>query len=263
MQLGITGRTALVTGAASGIGREIGRTLSAEGARVVMTDRDAGGLEESQKHIGSEMPAFAADLSNIDELARLHEQVQAQAGDIDILVNSAGITGAQGLFHEIDDSGWVEAIDVNLLGAVRLTREFLPDLRRGGWGRIVYLASEDASQPYDDELPYSAAKAGVLAFAKGLSRTYAKEGIRVNCVSPAFINTSMTDAMMEKRAESLSMSFDEAISTFIDSERPFMSIHRRGKPSEAASVTAFLCSERAEFVNGSNYRVDAGSVGTV
>jgi NAD(P)-dependent dehydrogenase (short-subunit alcohol dehydrogenase family) len=123
--------------------------------------------------------------------------------------------------------------------------------------------SEDASQPYDDELPYCAAKAGVLSFAKGLSRSYAQEGLLVNTVSPAFIHTPMTDAMMDKRAKQIGSSFDEAIESFLDEERPYMELKRRGEPEEVANVVAFLCSDLASFVNGSNYRVDSGSVATI
>ncbi|TDT63166.1 enoyl-ACP reductase-like protein [Frigoribacterium sp. PhB116] len=167
------------------------------------------------------------------------------------------------MFHEIDDAGWVETLETDLLGPVRLVREFLPDLRSGGWGRLVLTASEDAVQPYDDELPYCAAKAGVLAFAKGLSRSYASEGLLVNTVSPAFIATPMTDAMMTTRAEQTGTTFDEAVESFLDEERPHLELHRRGEADEVASVIAFLVSDRASFVNGSNYRVDAGSVATI
>jgi NAD(P)-dependent dehydrogenase (short-subunit alcohol dehydrogenase family) len=189
--------------------------------------------------------------------------VRDAVGDIDILVQSAGITGAQGKFHEIDDDGWASTIDVDLLGPVRLVRRFLPSLRTGGWGRLVFLASEDAVQPYDDELPYCAAKAGILALAKGLSRSYATEGLLVNAVSPAFIHTPMTDAMMDKRAEELGVDRDDAITSFLEEERPYLELGRRGEPDEVAAVIAFLCSDLASFVNGSNYRVDAGSVATI
>jgi NAD(P)-dependent dehydrogenase (short-subunit alcohol dehydrogenase family) len=189
--------------------------------------------------------------------------VQSAVGDIDILVQSAGITGAQGYFHEIDDKGWVDTIETDLLGPVRLVRQFLPSLRKGGWGRLVFLASEDAVQPYDDELPYCSAKAGILALAKGLSRTYAKEGLLVNAVSPAFIETPMTDAMMDKRAAQRGTDKDEAIASFLDEERPYMELKRRGTADEVAAVIAFLCSDLASFVNGSNYRVDSGSVATI
>ena len=262
MDLGIAGKVALVTGADSGIGWETARLLLAEGATVVISDRDQKSLDEAAAKLGS-VHAFAADITSVESLAALHASVTEAVGAIDILVQSAGITGAQGLFHEIDDAGWVDTIDVDLLGPVRLVREFLPDLRAGGWGRLVFVASEDAVQPYDDELPYCAAKAGILALSKGLSRSYASEGLLVNAVSPAFIHTPMTDAMMDKRAAEKGMSVDDAIESFLEEERPYMELGRRGEPAEVAAVIAFLCSDAASFVNGSNYRVDSGSVATI
>lgn len=266
MDLGLRGRTALVTGADSGIGLDTARLLLAEGATVVLSDIDGDELDEAAASLDApegRLHAFPADVTSTEQLADLHRRVADAVGEIDILVQSAGVTGAQGLFHEIDDEGWTSTLEIDLLGPVRLTREFLPDLRSGGWGRIVYLVSEDATQPYDDELPYCAAKAGVLSFAKGLSRTYAREGLLVNCVSPAFIKTPMTDAMMEKRSDELGVSFDEAVESFLDEERPYMELKRRGTSQEVANVIAFLCSDAASFVNGANYRVDSGSVATI
>lgn len=266
MDLGIKGRTALVTGADSGIGWHTARLLLEEGAIVVMSDLEQGKLNSAAANLQAaqgQLHAFAADITDVDSLAELSGKVQDAVGDIDILVQSAGITGAQGLFHEIDDDGWTSTILTDLIGPVRLVRAFLPSLRKGGWGRIVFLASEDAIQPYDDEIPYCSAKAGILALSKGLSQTYAREGLLVNAVSPAFINTPMTDAMMDKRADKLGTSRDEAIDSFLDEERPNMTLKRRGTPDEVANVIAFLCSDRASFVNGSNYRVDSGSVGAI
>lgn len=179
------------------------------------------------------------------------------------MVQAAGTSGAQGLFHEIDDEGWVKTIEIDLLGPVRVVREFLPDLRTGQSGRIIFVSSENALQPYKDELPYDASKAGVLAFSKGLSRTYAQEGLLVNTVSPAFIETPMTDTMMMERSEEMDVSFDEAVQTFLDEERPHIEVKRRGQVEEVASVIVFLCSKRASFINGANYRVDGGSVATI
>lgn len=99
--------------------------------------------------------------------------------------------------------------------------------------------------------------------AKGLSRSYATEGLLVNCVSPAFVATPMTDAMMQQRAEEEGVSVEEAIESFLTEERPYMELGRRGEPAEVAAVIAFLCSERASFVNGANFRVDSGSVATI
>lgn len=267
MDLGISGRRALVSGADSGIGFETAKLLLAEGARVAITDLEQDSLDDAADRLrsdpGGEVLAVAADLTQPADVARLQQRVSEDLGDIHILVQSAGITGAQGLFHEIDDEGWSKTIEVDLLGPVRLVRAFLPALRTGGWGRLVFLASEDAVQPYDDELPYCSAKAGILALAKGLSRSYATEGLLVNAVSPAFIHTPMTDAMMQKRAQQEGTGIDEAIESFLDEERPYMELKRRGEPAEVAAVVAFLCSDRASFVNGSNYRVDSGSVATI
>lgn len=265
MDLGIRGRTALVTGGDSGIGLATARRLLEEGAAVVITDLHQGRLDEAARSLpaAERLHAFAADVTSLDSLAALADRVQQTAGDIDVLVHCAGITGATGKFHEIDDAGWTRTIETDLLGPVRVVRTFLPALRRGGWGRIVLVASEDAVQPYPDEIPYCAAKAGVLALMKGLSKTYAAEGVLVNAVSPAFIATPMTDAMMRQRADERGTSFDEAIESFLDEERPGIELHRRGTADEVAAVIAFLCSERASFANGANYRVDAGSVSTI
>ncbi|WP_382307974.1 SDR family NAD(P)-dependent oxidoreductase [Herbiconiux sp. UC225_62] len=266
MDLGIAGKTALVTGGDSGIGWHTARLLLDEGATVVLSDQDQSELDKAAAKLKAPDGrhfAFAADITSVDSLAALHASVADAVGDIDILVQAAGVTGAQGLFHELTDEGWTKTIETDLIGPVRLTREFLPDLRRGGWGRLVYLASEDAVQPYDDELPYCVAKAGILALAKGLSRSYALEGLLVNAVSPAFIRTPMTDAMMQKRSAELGVTEKQAIESFLDEERPYMELKRRGEPEEVAAVVAFLCSEAASFVNGSNYRVDSGSVATI
>ena len=266
MDLGIAGRIALVTGGDSGIGWSTAAELLREGATVVLSDRDPEKLDEAASKLDApagRLHALAADLTDPEAIAELHRSVTASAGPIDTLVHCAGITGAQGKFHEIGDDGWISTLDIDLLAPVRVARTFLDELRASGRGRIVFIASEDAVQPYDDELPYCAAKAGVLALAKGLSRSYAREGLLVNTVSPAFIRTPMTDAMMDRRAERLGVTREEAVRSFLDEERPFLELKRRGTPEEVAAVIAFLCSERASFVTGSNYRVDGGSVATL
>ncbi len=263
MNLGIEGRIALVTGADSGIGFETASQLLAEGVTVVISDIDQGKIDEAAARLGGKVHAVAADLTNPASVKALRERVIEEVGVPQILVNAAGVTGATGLFHEIDEAGWQQTLDIDFFGVVRLVQAFINDIRGSGWGRIVLTASEDAVQPYVDELPYCAAKAAILSLTKGLSKTYAKEGVLVNAVSPAYIATPMTDAMMEKRAKANGTSVDEAIHSFLDEERPFIELKRRGRADEVAAVILFLCSEKASFVNGSNYRVDAGSVATI
>lgn len=266
MDLGLKGKKALVTGADSGIGWHTVQQLVNEGVDVMMTDQDESQLKVSAEKIypnNGKVFTYPADITKLEDIHKLHQATREQLGSIDILIQSAGITGAQGLFHEIDDAGWRHTIEVDLLGPVRVVKEFIGDLREGGWGRLIFLASEDGVQPYDDELPYCSAKAGILALAKGLSRSYAREGLLVNAVSPAFIHTPMTDVMMQKRSKALNVSFDEAIKSFLKEERPYMELGRRGEPEEVAAVIVFLCSECASFINGANFRVDSGSVATI
>lgn len=265
MDLKLQDKTALVVGSDSGIGLATARTLLDEGATVIITGIEEEKLNQAAEHLqnDSKLYHYLADVRDNASLKELHQQIQQEVGKIDILVHSAGISGTSGYFHELSEADWQETLDVDLMGAVRTIQEFLPDLRTGGWGRLIVISSENGEQPYLDEIPYDCAKAGLLTLVKGLSKTYAKEGLLINAVSPAFIETPMTDQMMDQRAEELGVSRDEAISSFLDEKRPGIELKRRGKPEEVAAAIAFLCSEKASFINGSNYRVDAGSVSTI
>jgi len=265
MDLGIDGRIALVSGADSGIGKETSRLLLAEGVRVAITDKPGGELQQSLADLSplGEVIAIEADVTRLDDVKRLFAELKIRLGAPDIYVNSAGVTGATGDFLEVDDAGWQQTLDINLMGAVRMCREAIPAMRARGWGRIVLMASEDAVQPYVDELAYCASKAGILNLAKGLSKAYGGDNVLVNSVSPAFIATPMTDAMMEKRAEEKGTSVDEATTSFLDEERPGMTLKRRGRAEEVAAAIVFLCSEQASFINGAGLRVDSGSVMTM
>lgn len=265
MKLDIEGRIALVTGADSGIGKETARQLLGEGVRVAISDQPGGTLDDTLAELKplGEIVAFEADVTKLDSVRELYAKVREALGDPDILVNAAGVTGATGDFVEVDDDGWLETLNINLMGAVRMAREAIPGMRRRQWGRIVLIGSEDGVQPYVDELAYCASKAGIINLAKGLSKAYGGDNLLVNTVSPAFIETPMTDTMMEKRAEEKGVDFDTAIRTFLEEERPGIVLKRRGKAAEVANMIAFLCSERASFVNGANMRVDSGSVMTI
>ena len=268
MNLGIKGKSAVVTGADSGLGKATARILVSEGAHVLLTDLKQEGLEkaaeEVRKHAadGAKVAIKVANLTDNDEVKVLAEAAQQQFGGADILAHCAGARGAAGDFLELSDDDWMETIDIDLMGSVRVCRAFIPPMRQKGWGRIVLIASENALQPYVEESPYNACKAAIVNLSKCLSRAYGEDGVLINTVSPAYIATPMTDAMMEELAEERGTDVDEAVQWFLKNKRPHIVVDRRGKPEEVAAVIAFLCSELSSYVNGSNYRVDAGAVET-
>ncbi len=261
MDLGLAGKVAVVTGGDSGIGKATAEILLKEGAKVAILNRSFDEIDDL-KAFGDPFPV-KADITSLEQVEAARDQVTEHFGPAEILVHSAGITGAVGDFLEIDDKGWMDTINVNLMGTVRVCRAFIPAMRTAGWGRIVLLGSEDAVQPYIEDMPYCSCKAGTLNLTKNLSKAYAQDGVLTNMVSPAFVETAMTNAMMRSRAEERGVSMDEAVKSFLAENRPGIEVGRRGRVEEVAAVIAFLCSEQASYVVGSNWRVDGGSVSTI
>ena len=261
MDLKIKGRRALITGAAGGMGEATARELLDAGCELVLTSLHDKGLRAAAERLGAgkRVATVAADLSDDGDLARL----VAEAGAIDILVHTAGITGAKGAPLDLDDEDYREAYELDFLTGVRVARAFVPGMQSRGWGRVVFVTSENVAQPYQDEAVYNGAKAALLTFTKACAQHYAPEGVLFNSVAPAFVASPMTDGMMDKRATERGTSKEEAIESFLDEERPHLVLKRRGRVDEVAAVIAFLASERASFVVGANYRVDGGSVESI
>jgi len=267
MELNIKGKNALITGGDSGIGIETAKFLVRAGVNVILSDRvDDDGLKEAVKEVekeckdGATVTGMAADISDNDAVVSMANKIEEKFGGAHIIFHSAGARGAAGDFLELTDEDWLHTIDIDIMGAVRVARAFIPHMQKLNWGRMIMVASENAFQPYEEESPYNACKAAIINFSKCLSRAYSKENILFNVVSPAYIKTPMTDAMMVELSEKRNCSIDEAVKWFVKNERPHIAMQRRGKPEEVASLVAFLCSEHASYINGSNFRVDGGAV---
>lgn len=260
MDLGLGGKVALVTGASKGIGKATAMEFAREGCRLVISARGEEGLEEAAEEIrqaedSAEVLAVAADVTDSKDVEDLVGEATERFGTVHVLVNNAGGVGRRVPFHEISDDEWFEILDLNLISAARVTRAVLPYMREQGWGRIINIGSESGHQPDAVKPHYNASKAALVNLTKGLSKAYGKEGILVNIVSPATTITPAVEKIIAEEAES-----EEA---FVEENRPNIVVGRLGRTEEVAAVIAFLASERASFVAGSNYRVDSGSVGSI
>lgn len=265
MELKISGRTAVISGGAGEIAYETAQILLDEGCQLILTDIDEEELSDSVQRLdgGERVRSVVADLSDAEGAKKVERD--GARGEADwqpgIMLHAAGVTGAKGdPLDDITEDDWSHAWNVDFMTGVRMAKVFIPPMREAGWGRVLYVISENVAQPYPDEAVYNASKAATLSFTKSMSQVYAQQGVLVNCIAPAFIATDMTDGMMEKRAEERGTDMDEAIESFLEEERPHLALKRRGRPEEVAFIAACLLSERASFVNGANYRIDGGAV---
>jgi NAD(P)-dependent dehydrogenase (short-subunit alcohol dehydrogenase family) len=258
MDLKIKGRRALITGANGGMGLATAKILQDEGVELFVTDVSEEKVKEVTDRLGCD--GAVGDLSSADGVKAFIEDIGT---NFDILVHTAGITGEKGDPLDMSEEGWAEAWNIDFMSAVRLGKYLGPAMIDRGWGRMVFITSENVAQPYPDETVYNSAKSALLSWSKSVAMQHSGKGLLVNCVSPAFIESDMTDGMMEKRAEEKDMSFDEAVETFLDEKRPYLVIGRRGQVDEVAPTIALLCSDLATFTTGSNYRVDGGAVGSI
>jgi NAD(P)-dependent dehydrogenase (short-subunit alcohol dehydrogenase family) len=267
MDTGLKGKVVVVTGATSGIGKAIAEAFVREGARVAVVGRKQAKADEAAHAIAAagagSVTGFEADLLAPEEVLRLVGKIKDQWGPAQVLVNAAGGVTQFGSFLELDDDDWHKDMELNLMTAVRATRAFLPGMRTLGWGRIISISSESGIQPDADIPNYNAAKAALIAFSKSISKAFAKDGILINTVSPAFVMTPLVHRMIEERAQKRGLDFAGAVKDFLEHERPHIELHRPGAVHEVAAAVVFLASEAASFILGTNLRVDGGSVASI
>jgi len=237
----LDGRVAVVTGAASGIGRAVAVTLSEAGATVAAVDRDAAGVRETAGRIGGS--AHAVDLTNPGAVPALRDEVLEAHGVPGVLVNAAGWDRVEP-FMDNDDELWQTLTAINLLAPVRVSHAFLGAILEAGNGaKLVNIASDAGRVGSTGETVYAGTKGGVIAFTKSLAREMARHGINVNCVCPGPTDTPLLDTLPERLREGLTKAI------------PF---RRLAQPEEIADAVAFLVSDRARYITGQVLSVSGG-----
>ena len=241
MDLGIAGRTAVVTGATRGIGAAVAALLEAEDAHVVRVARSEG-----------------IDVTAPDAAERIAERA---AGPVDILVNNAGTSEIKPL-DELTDDDYYAAFELNVMAPMRLMRHFAPPMAERGWGRVVNVTSSSGKRPTLVTAAYSVSKAAQASLSRVFADAYADRGVLINSVAPGPVSSPLwlgEGGMADQAAEAQGVSREEAL----EKQAAKPPLGRFGAPDEIASVIAFLCSERASYVTGAAWSADGGTVAAI
>lgn len=254
----LSGKIALVTGGTKGTGKAIAKRLLQAGATVIITARNAPEKENNSLHF------ISSDLSKAEDAQKVISEVLSTYGRLDILVNNLGSSSTPaGGFSALNDADWISTLQANLLAPVRLDRGFLPKMIDRKSGVIIHIASIQGKLPlYDSTLPYAAAKAGLINYSKSLSNEVAPKGVRVLTVSPGWINTTASIAWLGEIARNTNSTVEEAQQGVMDALGG-IPYGRPAEPEEVAELVGFLVSPRANYLTGTNYVIDGGTVPTI
>lgn len=236
------GRTAVITGGGSGLGCEVARRIVQEGGRVVIWDIDADKVAEAGAHVGA-VEALQVDVSDLAAVEAAAARANAALGRIDILVQSAGITGATAPAHEYPVDSWLRTMDINLNGIFYGCRAVVPYMLANGYGRIANVSSVAGKEGNPNASAYSASKAAVIAFTKSIGKELAGKGIIANALTPATFHSPILDQLPQSQ---------------IDYMRSRIPLGRLGDASENAAMVCFMVSEECSFTTASTFDTSGG-----
>ena len=258
MDLQLSGKTALITGATAGIGLAIARTLAAEGVNLVIAGRSQANLDAAVTDIGGNVRAVLADPATAEGAATLTDAVP----DIDILVNNLGIYESKE-FGEITDDDWRRFFEVNVLSGARLSRHYLPGMLARDWGRLIFISSESAVLVPPNMIHYGMTKTAQLAISRGLAATTKGTRVTVNAVLPGTTRSAGIEDFMRSVASDPNLPAHEMEREYFAKERATSLIQRMIEPEEVASLVAYVASPLSAATNGAALRVDGGITPTI
>jgi len=236
------GRTAIVTGAASGLGKAAAARIVAEGGQVVLWDLNAEALESAKNDTGA-IATFALDVADLNAVTKAAKASKEALGKIDILINSAGITGATVPVWEFPVESWLKVIDINLNGLFYCCREVIPFMLDNGYGRIVNVASVAGKEGNPNASAYSASKAAVIGLTKSLGKELATKGVIVNALTPATFESPILEQLPQSQ---------------VDYMRSKIPMGRLGEVEESATMVTFMASEECSFTTASVFDTSGG-----
>ncbi len=246
-QFSLQGKYALISGASSGLGLAMAKALAKAGAEVVLLARRESQLQEAVMALAADNHVahyVTGDLAVAESYPQIVEAVKTKVPHIDIIVNAAGINCRQPV-EEITPETWHLQLDLHLTAPFFLTRAFVPDMQKNGWGRVINIASLQSVRAFKNSLPYGAAKGGVMQMTRAMAEAWSKHGINVNAIAPGFFPTELTKAV-----------FDNPEQAQKNAEQTM--IGRNGRLDDIMGPAVFLASEAAAFVTGQTVFVDGG-----
>jgi len=263
MKIDLSGKTALVTGSTAGIGYAIARGLAAAGGYVVVNGRSQARVDEAVAKLtrevaGGKVRGIAADVST----AKGCKELVAALGDVDILINNAGIFEPKDFF-EIPDEDWTRIFETNVMSGIRLSRAYMPGMLKRNWGRIVFISSESGLNIPTEMIHYGTTKTAQLAISRGLAKLTRGTGVTVNSVLPGPTMSEGVEAFVKDLARQNGQSEAEAAGQFVKQHRPGSLLQRFASTEEIANMVVYVASKEASATNGAALRAEGGIVDTI
>ena len=262
MDLGLNDRVAIVGGGSKGLGRACADSLAQEGAKLVICSRNARELDQAAEEIsaaaGVEVLAVPADLSKLEDIQTMVKRTVDHFGRLDILVNNSGGPPA-GSAIDTTEEVWCQSVDMALMFFIRMSREAVPHMKNGGWGRIVNVLASSVYQPIENLVTSGVTRMGAVAFAKSLADEVGRDNILVNNVAPGYLLTDRMMHIFEVRSEDTGANVED----LIQAHSATIPVGRLGRPEELGDLVTFLASEKNSYTTGATILVDGGVVRSV